>query len=337
MDILKHYQTGVNLGGWLSQYGTDLTRNHLDTFILRADIERIAAWGMDHVRLPVDYPILENEETSLYIEKCVNWCGDYGLNLILDLHRAPGYSFNSLLDNSLFDDLLAQERFLDIWRKLSKRFEGEGDNVMFELLNEVVEPDSSRWNILSEKAVEAVREVDKGRKIIIGSNHYSSVYTLKELKILNDPNIIYTFHFYEPHLFTHQQAYWNEAFLRYNQKLEYPGEFIGLDKFFKENECYKVDFERYIGKKLDRQLMQSDLIPVVEFMSSSGKPVYCGEYGVIENAPIESRLRWHRDFVNAMRELRIGKAVWTYKNMNFGLVDINGSIINDELVRIISR
>jgi hypothetical protein len=37
-----------------------------------------------------------------------------------------------------------------------------------------------------------------------------------------------------------------------------------------------------------------------------------------------------------MKELHIGKEVWTYKGLNFGLVDINENIINDELVRIVS-
>ncbi|HYE84391.1 MAG TPA: cellulase family glycosylhydrolase [Clostridia bacterium] len=336
MDILKNYRMGVNLGGWLSQYGMRLTCEHLDTFVTPSDIERIAGWGMDHVRLPVDYPVLEAEGTAVYVDKCIQWCSEQGLNVIIDLHRAPGYSFHNLQDNSLFDDLQVQERFLDIWRGLSRRLEAQGDNVMYEILNEVVEPDSSRWNSLAKKAVEAIRELDEDRKLLIGSNNYSSVHTLKELEIFDDPNTIYTFHFYEPHLFTHQKAYWNESFRKYDQMLEYPGSFTNLEGFLKENECYKKEFERYVGRKLDKQLMLEDMKPVLEFMAATGKPVYCGEYGVIENAPTESRINWHRDFVDILKKLDIGRAVWTYKTMNFGLTDMNGDIVSDELVQIVS-
>ena len=54
------YQKGVNLGGWLSQ--CDHTKEHYDTFIGEEDIKRIASWGLDHVRVPVDYELIEKEE-----------------------------------------------------------------------------------------------------------------------------------------------------------------------------------------------------------------------------------------------------------------------------------
>ena len=53
-------QSGVNLGGWISQY-RNYDHTHFQTFIKREDIAQIASWGMDHVRLPVDYPVLEDD------------------------------------------------------------------------------------------------------------------------------------------------------------------------------------------------------------------------------------------------------------------------------------
>ncbi len=60
---------------------------------------------MDHVRLPIDYMVLEDddkpfeykEEGFSYIDQCISWCEKYKLNIILDLHRAPGYAFHSLM------------------------------------------------------------------------------------------------------------------------------------------------------------------------------------------------------------------------------------------------
>ena len=34
---------------------------HFQSFITRADLRQIARWGMDHVRLPVDYPVVEDD------------------------------------------------------------------------------------------------------------------------------------------------------------------------------------------------------------------------------------------------------------------------------------
>lgn len=57
MKKLMNYQKGINLGGWLSQ--GSLEKEHLDTFILEDDIKRIASWGADHIRLPLDFEIIE--------------------------------------------------------------------------------------------------------------------------------------------------------------------------------------------------------------------------------------------------------------------------------------
>ena len=61
MKTWNGFEKGINLGGWLSQW--DLTdREHLETFITEQDIQDIRAMGADHVRLPVDYSLIEEED-----------------------------------------------------------------------------------------------------------------------------------------------------------------------------------------------------------------------------------------------------------------------------------
>ena len=52
------FYRGVNLGGWMSQ--CDYSQERLDHFIEEKDFAQIAAWGLDHVRLPVDFNVLED-------------------------------------------------------------------------------------------------------------------------------------------------------------------------------------------------------------------------------------------------------------------------------------
>ena len=91
MRTLDGFKKGVNLGGWLSQGPLD--KEHLDTFITEKDIARIASWGLDHVRLPIDYDNFENEDGTdkeggyAYIDSCIEWCRKYNLNMVLDLHK----------------------------------------------------------------------------------------------------------------------------------------------------------------------------------------------------------------------------------------------------------
>lgn len=61
MRTLNGYMHGVNLGGWLSQTA-DTSKAHYDNFITEEDIAYIASLGLDHVRVPVDYTLLEEED-----------------------------------------------------------------------------------------------------------------------------------------------------------------------------------------------------------------------------------------------------------------------------------
>ncbi len=338
------YRAGVNLGGWISQYPA-YDHRHFESFIEESDIRRIAGWGMDHVRLPVDYPVLEDdarpcvykEDGLAHIDQCLAWCQASGLNLILDLHHAPGFSFSSLETNTLFSDPAMQERFLSLWEALARRFRGTGGNLLFELLNEVVLPGSEPWNALARRAVERIRQVDRQRVIVIGSNQYNSVHWLSSLEILEDPNILYTFHCYEPFIFTHQKAGWVPVMVEFNQEVYYPGPVPNLAGFLQRKPERKPEVERFSGRVLDKDFLREELQPALEFMQRNGKPLYCGEYGAIICSPPVSRLRWHQDIIDLFQEYRIGHAVWSYKEMDFGLVDWKGRVTSEELVKTASR
>lgn len=134
------------LGGWLSQYAVSMAgEQHFETFITKNDIAVIAGWGADHIRLPADCKIIDNmgeaepfNETNLeFIDSCISWCKQYGLRVVLDLHKAPGQLYG-----------------------------------------------------------EAIRNIDKQRIILIGSNDSNSVLTLQQrigegaLRELNPPGTI---------------------------------------------------------------------------------------------------------------------------------------------------
>ena len=99
MKVFEGYMHGINLGGWLSQ--CDHTKDRYDNFILESDIARISEWGLDHIRIPVDYNLVEDEEGNYkedgfsYIDKAIDWCEKYHLNMVLDLHKTYGFSFDS--------------------------------------------------------------------------------------------------------------------------------------------------------------------------------------------------------------------------------------------------
>lgn len=347
---LKQFDCGVNLGGWISQY-QHFDDRHFESFITEQDIEQIAGWGMDHVRLPVDYPVLvsdnqpfEYREKGLsYIDRCLDWCQARSLGLVLDLHKAPGYSFTETLEsgdpsrNTLFQEGEAQEQFIRLWEMLARRYLHLRKGLAFELLNEIVLPDSEPWNQLAVKTLEAIRTIDEDRTIIIGGNSYNAAAELQNLVVVDDPNVIYTFHFYEPMLFTHQKARWVAAAVRYDQELDYPGPLPGLNAFLERYPEFKPMFEDQVDAVMDRSMLGQFLQPAFDFQNITGKKLYCGEFGVIETAPMESLIRWQADLTELLLEKGIGYAVWTYKQMDFGLVDAEGNVINERLIKVLTE
>lgn len=179
MKSFDGFLKGVNLGGWISQFDKYDTK-HFDTFIGKQDIKEIAALGFDHVRIPVDYNVLEDEEGNIlesgfaYLENCRAWCEKYGLHMLIDLHECYGYSF--------------------------------------EPLNEVVLAEvKDAWNDIVTRYIQMIRSISPKAYIIVGGVCYNNVLSVPLLDVPIDDRIVYNFHCYEPLIFTHQGAYWVET------------------------------------------------------------------------------------------------------------------------------
>ncbi len=346
---MKDFVKGVNLGGWLSQYAT-YDHDHFRTFITRADIEQIASWGIDHVRLPVDYPVLESddaigvprEDGYAYIDQCLEWCADAGLAVILDIHEAPGFTFRNDLEegdaasNTLFTDAAVQDRFVALWQTIVRRYVDSPVPLVFELLNEVTLPDNGPWNALASRTVDAIREVAPEAVIMIGGTHNNAVKGLAGLVEIDDPHIVYTFHTYEPLYFTHQNAPWAEGPRRWGGSPSYPGYLDGLSEWLDSNPQHNQFREDHVDRRMDRELLAEVVAPAVAFAKRTGRDIYCGEFGVADWVEPASRRAWLADFLGLLREHGIGFGLWTYKAMDFGLVDLRGDVVDAEYLAVVT-
>lgn len=326
MRTFEGYRKGINLGGWLSQCRENYNDEHYSSFITEADMDVIKSWGCDHVRVPVDYNVVQDEDGSFiesgfgYIDNVISWCEKRGMKMVLDLHKAPGFVFDDKEYCRFFSDAVLQERFIGIWEEFSRRYAKYSDFVAFELLNEVTEDRfAAKWNEISARAIKAIRAVGGDVKIIIGGIHHSSIEGLELLERPADDNIVFTFHCYSPLLFTHQSAYWVEN-MPADFHIDYPadmseylektreilGDRFGNDFFF---DCKKLD-SSYFERLFDRAAAVAEKYNV---------PLYCGEYGVIDKADMKSTVNWFRDINAALEKYNIARAAWCFKEMDFGL------------------
>lgn len=343
MKRFEGYQRGINLGGWISQCNR-YEKDYYESFIVEKDIETIAGWGLDHVRVPVDYQVLEDEDGNYmeeglgYIADCIGWCQKYHLNMILDLHKTAGYAFDEREGepDAFFYDEKLQQRFIRLWQEFAKRFGRFHQMLAFELLNEIVNPDVYKeWNAIARKTVEAIRQIAPDNYILIGGVNYNSVTRVSQLDLPYDEKIVYNFHCYEPLVFTHQKAYWVEGMTK-DFDMAYPSTLEEYrkksDQFAKEamGAIYAENLKG-IGMELFEQLFKE----AIETAEERNVPLYCGEYGVIDQAPLEDTLRWYQDIHDVFQKYGIGHAAWTYKDKDFGLIDEHYEPIREKLIELL--
>ncbi|MCI8602941.1 MAG: glycoside hydrolase family 5 protein [Ruminiclostridium sp.] len=313
MKDFKGFKKGVNLGGWLSQ--CDYREEHLENFITEEDFKKIASWGMDHVRVPIDYNVIQNDDGTVresgfcHIEKAVSMCEKYGLNIILDLHKTVGYSFDKgEKENGFFENTGYQERFYSFWAELARRY-GNRENIAFELLNEVTDKEfSAKWNEIAKECIKRIRLIAENTVILVGSYWNNSVSAVKDLDPPYDDKIVYNFHCYDPLTFTHQDAHWVDH-IDVSGRRTYEESGYSADKFM---ESFKE---------------------AKETADKNGTVLYCGEYGVIDNASPEDAMKWYKDINKAFEHYGIGRAAWNYKEKDFGLADERMKPVIEELVK----
>ncbi len=339
MRIFTGYQKGVDLGGWFSQ--CDHSEERYDTFITAADFAVVRSWGCDHVRLPVDYDLLEDkygaprEKGYERLERAVGWARANGLNMVLDLHKTAGFSFDpGEQEAGFFENEKYQQRFYALWERIARRFGKDGDMLAFELLNEVTEQKYGPvWNRIAAECVRRIRVYAPRTKILIGGYWHNSAAAVKDLPAPFDENIVYNFHCYEPHIFTHQGAYWMPTMDTSFR--------ISVNASFREMaEATRrmlggalVDFEKWPpDATISAAFFEDFLQEAVRTAEARNVPLYCGEYGVIDKASPEDALVWYRDIHAAFEKYGIGRAAWSYRQMDFGLADPRMDGVRPELL-----
>ena len=331
------YQKGVNLGGWLSQCCH--TKEHYDSFITEADFKELSTWGLDHLRIPVDYDLLETQDgTPLesgmqYLQNAVDWCRKYGLNMILDLHKTAGYSFDSgEAEFGFFESEALQERFYCLWERLAERFGRYSDCMAFELLNEVTDKAFlETWNKVAEICVSRIRKIAPNVQILIGGYDNNSVLAVPDLPMPFDDKIVYNFHCYDPLVFTHQGACW-VVNMPADYRVAYPNTAL----------YYQQETDRLKTQTCGKSLMTADdaqgtayfeqfFAKALAVAEERNVALYCGEYGAISKVEHRSVLAWFEAIHNTFEKYQIGRAVWSYKKMDFGIADAGRRDIFEKL------
>lgn len=258
--------------------------------------------------------------------------------MILDIHKTYGFSFDKgEKESGFFENALSQERFIKMWENLAERFGNIGENVAFELLNEVTDQAFiGTWNDIVKRCIVRIRKIAPTVKILVGSYWNNHVSAVKDLDTPYDENIIYNFHCYEPLIFTHQGAGWIDVMprdFRMGFKKTY-GEYKALCRPI--SEYWDKDFfvPTKVDDVIDSTYFEKMFESAIKTAQERDVALYCGEYGVIDLATPEDTLEWYKTINPIFEKYGIGRAAWSYKSMNFGLCEDRLAGIRSELLKV---
>jgi endoglucanase len=282
----------VNLGNALEapnegEWGVTLQEDYF---------QQIADAGFTAVRVPISFPSHALNQPPFTLDPIfmqrVDWviqnANSRGMVAILDMHNYPAIM-----------NIPAAEinRFVAMWEQLARRYQDLPDEkVFFELLNEPFNNlDDSTWNTIFGEILSTVRLTNPSRPIIVGPSSWNAFDHISDLQLPNDPNLIITFHYYQPFQFTHQGAEWVE------------------------------DSDAWMGTSWDgtpEQLasIAQDFDLVADWASLHNYPVFVGEFGAYSKGDQAARVRWTTAVARAAEERGFSWGYWEFC-AGFGIFD----------------
>jgi aryl-phospho-beta-D-glucosidase BglC (GH1 family) len=319
----QHLQHGINTSLWFAQ-ANDYSVHRLQTFTTPADIALIAKMGFDHCRLSIDAgPLVAWQQAGkptdfmTELDRVVKVMLDNHLSVVIDIHPTSEYKAE------LFQGGNGVGSFTSLWRALAAHFAAtDPEHIFFEIMNEPEQNDAYRWHGIQAAVVDAIRQAAPQNTIIVSGAHWSGLQDLLVLEPLADPNIIYTFHDYEPFPFTHQGATWTSPEVRPERAIPYPSSPETIAPRLDEEPTLAGQFflDEYGEGRWDAARVQNMIDFAAKWSALHHVPVYCGEFGVLRDyAPPEARAQWLHDMRVALEKDHIGWAMWDYQE-NFGVV-----------------
>jgi endoglucanase len=275
-----------------------------------SDLDIIAEWGFDFIRLPMDYRIWTissnqyREKPLKEIDQVIEWAQLRGIHVNLCLHRAPGYCVNPPKEplNLWIDDSGGEEArqlFAEQWSMFSERYRNiPSRNLSFNLVNEPPNISGEIYTRSVSPAINAIRQTDPDRIIIADGTRYGTqpVYELVPFQIAQSTRG------YAPFSITHYRASWVNGSDQWpipTWPLKQSGELSAFNK--------ETLWAKYVE-------------PWKKFRSQQCIGIHVGEWGAYNKTPHEVVLGWMEDCLQNWKLAGMGWALWNLRG-SFGLLD----------------
>lgn len=278
-----------------------------------ADIKKA---GFTTVRIPVCFSAWmdlkppynwNNQEGLKMADSFVKWALDNDLIAIIDLHHTE-------FDGSI-PEAKNSERIVNLWSKIAERYKStNAEKVFFELRNEPHDVAAEAWRLEANEIIKVVRKIAPKHTLVVGFHDWNGRKALVESKPFEDENIIYTFHYYDPFIFTHQGATWSADGLPELSGVEFP--------YSKKTpiKTPKTAEGKWVGNLINTYQTDSsekkifaDLKATKDWSEKHKVPIFMGEFGSYTKfATEDSRCRHAKVIYTALGKLDIPSAWWEW-------------------------
>ncbi|MCX8161065.1 MAG: glycoside hydrolase family 5 protein [Candidatus Saccharicenans sp.] len=326
----QRFSRGINLPYWFWLNTGAL--KPLENKYSEDDLALIRKLGLTYVRVPVDMANIyaRDREDRLKPEALelllagLKKIIDSGLAVNFDLHSISQESGGSDYSGPLGKDASFTEEFFVFWEKLAEKLAAfDPDWLIVEPMNEpVFLGEEYRWPPIQKQLIARIRARLPRHTILATGAFWSNLSTLLVLEPLEDENLWYCFHFYEPHIFTHQGAHWSSELVKKLRRVPYPSSpeavrgavaLVGPENLKKALEAYGQ--ERWDAARIEGRIKQA-----ADWASRHGVRLICNEFGAYRTYCLPPyRIAWTRDVRTALEKFGISWAMWEFEG-GFGLV-----------------
>ena len=312
------FHRGVNLTNWFQSSEPGQIQF---TKYTRQDFINIKSLGCDVIRLPVNLhamtsgaPDYSPDPLFLYmLDQVVDWAEELQMNLIIDNHS---------FDPAVSTDPEIRNILIPVWKNMAAHYKNKSRYIFYEILNEPHGISDAAWNAIQAEVVDSIRTIDTVHTIVVGPANWNSYSNLNAMPEYGDGNLIYTFHFYDPFLLTHQGATWTDPSMASLAGIPFP---YDADRM---PDCPADLIGTWIESEINNYPSKgttdyvNNLIQIAAaFKTSRNVPVYCGEFGVYKpNSYDEDRVYWYETVRMALESNDIGWTIWDYQG-GFGLFE----------------
>ena len=330
---VQHLQHGINASEWFAQ-SRDYSPQRLRSYTTLDDIVRMHSMGFDHIRLSIDPAIFDCPavwsqcERVQALDEVIAKALSQDLAIIIDLHPSDEYKKQlGISDNAV-------EKFTILWTRIAEYYSRSDPNrVFFEVLNEPELDDHFRWGGIEQKAVAEIRRSAPAHTIIVEGGGYANIDDLVRMPQFADGNLIFNFHYYDPHIFTHQGASWGSPFWISLRQVPFPAspETIQPAIAIQSDDFARWRLTEYGLESWGPDRVEAEMQFVADWAKSRGVPITCNEFGVYRKfSNPDDRQRWIATARVAMEHHKIGWTMWDYQG-GFGVVaKENGATVDDK-------